>query len=294
MSAATLGVVAQPSPARPRAGLLRRFARNRAALAGAMVLLLVVAAALLAPWYFPRNPLRIVGRPEIWPFLDPRFPLGTDSMGRDIAAMLAHGARASLLIGIFASLTATLIGVTIGATAAYRGGWVDEALMRLTELFQVVPGLVFVLSIVSILGGTIGNITLAVGIVSWTQIARLTRAEVLMLRNREFVEACHVLGLRPWRILVREILPNALPPVVVLASLTVAAAILYESSVSFLGLGDPNVASWGRLVGEGRTLIRTSWYICALPGAAIMLMVLALNLVGDGLNDALNPHLGRR
>ena len=294
MSAATLGVVAPPSPARPRAGLLRRFARNRAALAGAMVLLLVVAAALLAPWYFPRNPLRIVSRPEIWPFLDPRFPLGTDSMGRDIAAMLAHGARASLLIGIFASLTATLIGVTIGATAAYRGGWVDEALMRLTELFQVVPGLVFVLSIVSILGGTIGNITLAVGVVSWTQIARLTRAEVLTLRNREFVEACHVLGLRPWRILVREILPNALPPVVVLASLTVAAAILYESSVSFLGLGDPNVASWGRLVGEGRTLIRTSWYICALPGAAIMLMVLALNLVGDGLNDALNPHLGRR
>ncbi|WP_373461489.1 ABC transporter permease [Pseudoroseomonas cervicalis] len=292
MSATVLSPAGAGAP-RPRAGLLRRFARNRAALIGAAVLLLLAIVALLAPWYYPRNPLRIVGRPEIWPFLDPRFPLGTDSMGRDIAAMLAHGARASLLIGLCASLTATLIGVTIGATAAWCGRWVDEALMRFTELFQVVPGLVFVLSIVSILGGTIANITLAVGIVSWTQIARLTRAEVMTLRNREFVEACRVLGMRPWQILAREILPNALPPVVVLASLTVAAAILYESSVSFLGLGDPNIASWGRLVGEGRTLIRTAWYICALPGVAIMLMVLALNLVGDGLNDALNPRLGR-
>ncbi|WP_159994680.1 ABC transporter permease [Roseomonas sp. 18066] len=289
---ASLVLATLPPVARP--GLLRRFIRHRTALVGAVVLLLIAAIALAAPWIFPRNPLRIVGRPEIWPFLDARYPLGTDSMGRDIAAMLAHGARASLLIGLFASVTATLIGVSIGAAAAWYGRWIDEALMRVTELFQVVPGLVFVLSIVAILGGTMANITLAVGLVSWTQIARLTRAEVLTLRDREFVEACRVLGLAPWRILLREILPNALPPVVVLSSLTVAAAILYESSVSFLGLGDPNVASWGRLVGEGRTLIRTAWYISALPGIAIMLMVLALNLVGDGLNDALNPKLGRR
>ena len=280
-------IIRQPGP-------WRRFARNRAAVLGAVVVLITVVIALAAPWYFPRNPLRIVGRPELWPFINPRFPLGTDSMGRDIAAMLAWGARASLTIGLCAAFTATVIGVSIGATAAYFGRWVDELLMRITELFQIVPGLVFILSIVSIIGGTIGNITIAVGIVSWTQIARMTRAEILSLREREFVQACRSMGMGDFRILLAEILPNALPPIVVLASLSVAGAILYESAVSFLGLGDPNVSSWGRLIGEGRTLIRTSWYICALPGLAIMLLVLALNLVGDGLNDAMNPKLRAR
>ncbi|KAA5610665.1 ABC transporter permease [Rhodovastum atsumiense] len=273
---------------------LGRFARNRAALVGALILLVIVVAAIAAPWSFPRNPLRIVGRPELWPFQDPRFPLGTDSLGRDIAAMIAWGARASLIIGICASLTATCIGVGIGAVAAYFGGRVDEVLMRVTEMFQIVPGLVFILTVVSIIGGTIGNITLAVGVVSWTQIARLTRGEILSLRNREFVQACRAMGMSDLRIILREILPNALPPVIVLSSLAVAGAILYESAISFLGLGDPNIASWGRLIGEGRTLIRTSWYICAIPGIAIMLMVLALNLVGDGLNDMLNPRLRGR
>ena len=290
MSAALSVPQAVLVPSRP--GALRRFARNRGALFGAIVVVLAVAVA--APAYYPRDPLRIVGRPEIWPFVNARFPLGTDSLGRDIAAMLAHGTRAALLIGLFASLTATLIGVSVGAVAAFIGGWVDEVLMRVTELFQVVPGLVFVLSIVSILGGSIGNITLAVGLVAWPQIARLTRAEVLSLREREFVQACRLLGMGRARIVLWEVLPNALPPVVVLASLSVASAILYEAAVSFLGLGDPYVATWGRLVGEGRSLIRTSWYICAAPGLAIMLLVLALNLVGDGVNDALNLKLRPR
>jgi peptide/nickel transport system permease protein len=276
------------------AGPLRRFARNRAALLGAVIVLIAIVVAVGAPWYYVRDPLRIVGRPELWPLANPRFPLGTDSLGRDVASMLAWGARASLLIGICAAVTTTIIGVAIGATAAYFGRWVDEALMRLTEMFQIVPGLIFVLSIVSIIGGTITNITIAVGVVSWTQIARLTRAEILSLRDREYVQACRSMGMGDIRILLLEILPNALPPIVVLSSLSVAGAILYESAVSFLGLGDPNVASWGRLIGEGRTLIRTSWYICALPGMAIMLLVLALNLVGDGLNDALNPKLRER
>jgi peptide/nickel transport system permease protein len=279
--------------ARP-AGPLRRFARNRAAIAGALVVLIAIIVAIGAPWYYVRDPLRIVGRPEVWPFTNPRFPLGTDSLGRDIASMLAWGARASLMIGICAAVTTTIIGVAIGAVAAYFGRWVDEALMRLTEMFQIVPGLIFVLSIVSIVGGTITNITIAVGVVSWTQIARLTRAEILTLRDREYVQACRSMGMGDFRILLLEILPNALPPIVVLSSLSVAGAILYESAVSFLGLGDPNVASWGRLIGEGRTLIRTSWYICAMPGICIMLLVLALNLVGDGLNDALNPKLRER
>lgn len=269
----------------------RRFARNRAALVGFLLILVVIGCALTAPYFFPRNPMRIVGRPELWPFENWRFPLGTDSLGRDIAAMIAYGARTTLLIGMFASLTATLIGVSVGATAAYFGGWIDEVLMRISELFQTIPNLIFVLTIVSILGQTITNITIAVGVVTWTSIARLTRAEFLSLRDREFVQACRSMGMGSFRIIVREILPNALPPVIVLSSLVVASAILFESAVSFLGLGDPNIASWGGLIGSGRTLIRTSWYICALPGIAIMLTVLALNLIGDGLNDALNPKL---
>ncbi|UPJ52735.1 ABC transporter permease [Bradyrhizobium sp. 200] len=273
---------------------VRRFVRNRAALVGFVLVIAVIGIALSAPWLFPRNPLRIVGRPEIWPFTTSRFPLGTDSLGRDIAAMIAHGARTTLLIGLCASLTATIIGISIGAIAAYFGGWVDELLMRLTELFQTIPNLIFVLTIVSILGQKIEYVTIAVGIVTWTPIARLTRAEFMSLRDREFVQACRSMGMGNLRIMFGEILPNALPPVIVLSSLVIAGAVLFESAVSFLGLGDPNVSSWGRLIGDGRTLIRSSWYICAVPGVAIMLTVLALNLVGDGLNDALNPKLRDR
>lgn len=278
----------------PPASFAARFVRNRGAVAGAIVLLLVALLAAGAGWLFPTNPLRIVGAPEIWPFESWRYPLGTDSMGRDIAALIAHGARATLLIGLVAAAAATLIGVSIGAAAAWFGGWVDEALMRVTELFQIVPNVVFVLTVVSILGPHIEAITLAVGLVSWPPIARLTRAEFLSFKEREFVQACRAVGMNPLRIVAGEILPNALPPVIVMSSLVVAGAILYESVVSFLGLGDPNIASWGRLVGEGRSLIRSSWYICAVPGVAIMLAVLSLNLVGDGLNDALNPKLHKQ
>lgn len=276
------------------AAALRRFARHKGALFGALVVALVVVAAFAAPLAFPRDPLRIVGPAELWPFEDPRFPLGTDSVGRDIAALIAYGSRATLVIGLSASLAATLVGVTVGSVAGYYGGRVDEAAMRLTELFQTIPSLIFVLTIVSILGPRIENIVIAVSAVSWTPVARLTRAEFLTLRDRDFVQACRAMGMGDARIIATEVLPNALPPVIVLSSLIVAGAILFESAVSFLGLGDPNLASWGRLIGEGRQLIRSSWYVCALPGAAIMVTVLALNLLGDGLNDALNPRLRDR
>ncbi|WP_421995294.1 ABC transporter permease [Reyranella sp.] len=278
----------------PRFEFFGRFARNRGALVGAGLILIVALAALLAPVLFPTDPLRIVGAPEMWPGEDPDFLLGTDSLGRDILAMIVHGARATLLIGLFASAVATLIGVTVGAIAGYFGGWMDEAIMRAVELFQTIPNLIFVLTIVVILGSTLENIVIAIGVVSWTPIARMTRAEFLALRDREFVQACRSMGMGNGRIIATEILPNALPPVIVLSSLVVAGAILFESAVSFLGLGDPNLASWGRLVGDGRLLIRTSWYICAIPGVAIMVTVLCLNLIGDGLNDALNPKLRDR
>ena len=275
-------------------GLLARLVRHRGALLGTLLLCAVIGGAVLAPLLFAQDPMRIVASPELWPLQELAHPLGTDAMGRDIAALVLHGARASLLIGVFAALTATLIGVSVGALAAYYGGWIDELVMRTAELFQTIPNLIFLLSIVSILGPTLTHITLAIGFVSWNGIARLTRAEFLSLKERDFVNACRACGMADLRIIVGEILPNALPPVVVLASLTVASAILFESAISFLGLGDANLASWGRMIGDGRNLIRTSWYICAIPGVAIMLTVLALNLVGDGLNDALNPKLRLR
>jgi peptide/nickel transport system permease protein len=278
----------------PRFDMLRRFLRNRGAMVGSLILAAVVLTALLAPVVYPGDPLRIVGPAELWPFQDARFPLGTDALGRDIAAMLAHGAHTTLLIGILASAASTVIGVTVGAVAGYYGGWVDEAAMRGTELFQTIPNLIFILTIVVILGPSIAHIIIAIGVVSWTSIARLTRAEFLALRNRDFVQACRAMGLGDVAIITGEILPNALPPVIVLSSLIIAGAVLFESAVSFLGLGDPNVASWGKLIGDGRELIRTSWYVCTIPGLAIVVTVLSLNLIGDGLNDVLNPRLRDR
>ncbi|HEY0208835.1 ABC transporter permease [Acerihabitans sp.] len=290
-----MSVTAFPSPAPgPRLALLRRFCRHRGAVVGALIVLIIATAAALAGWLYPVDPLRIVAGPEIWPFTDRRFPLGTDSLGRDIMAIMVHGARATLLIGLVASLVATTLGVAVGAAAAWFGGWVDEVLMRIAELFQIIPNVVFVLTVVAVLGPRMENIIIAVGLVSWQPIARLTRAEFLSFKEREFVLACRACGMGNLRIALGEILPNVMPPVVVLSSLVIAGAILYESVISFLGFGDPGLASWGRLVGEGRTLIRSSWYICAVPGVAIMLAVLALNLIGDGLNDALNPKLRDR
>ena len=270
-----------------------RFARNRGALLGMIILVVVLGLALAAPWLIDANPLRIVSRPEVWPFTNPRFPLGTDSIGRNIFAMVAYGARTTLMIGIVAALTATVIGVVIGAAAAWFGGWIDEILTRITELFQTVPNILLIMTVVAILGQTI-DITMAIGVTMWPGIARMTRAEFLTLKNREFVLACRSMGMSNLRIMAAEILPNAIPPVIVLASVIIGSSILFESAISFLGLGDPNVASWGALIGDGRTLIRRSWYICAIPGVAIMLTVLAMNLIGDGLNDALNPKLRDR
>lgn len=269
----------------------KQFLKNKGAVLGSIFILFVIIAALFAHLFYPTDPLRMVATPEIWPFQTWKYPLGTDSMGRDIAAMIIHGARATLMIGLSASITATVIGLVVGAIAGWLGGWTDEILMRIAELFSIIPNVVFILTIVSLLGPDIWHVTFAVGLVSWPPIARLTRAQFMTFKEREFVLASRSIGETNLRIIWQDLLPNALPPVIVLSSMIVAGAILYESVISFLGLGDPNIASWGRLIGEGRSLIRSSWYICAIPGIAIMLTVLSLNLIGDGLNDALNPKL---
>lgn len=271
-----------------------RFRRNRAAVGGLMIVCFVVIIAIMAPILFTEDPLYIVAPPDLWPLTDLRYPLGTDSIGRDIASIIFHGARTTLAIGIVAALVASAVGIVVGGLSGYYGGWVDDVLMRFTEIFQTIPNMVLLLAVVALLGAQIEYIILAIGLASWTSIARMVRAEFLSFREREFVLACRTIGMRPARIIFSQILPNALPPVIVMASLLVAGAVLFESALSFLGLSDPDVASWGRLIGEGRGSLRTAWYISGIPGLAILLTVLGLNLIGDGLNDALNPKLKHR
>jgi peptide/nickel transport system permease protein len=273
---------------------LKLYFRSPPAVIGLLLLMLVLAMAISADWLYPRDPLALAGRPLIWPFANPRFLLGTDNSGRDIAAQIFHGARISLLIGLVATLISVVIGITIGAVAGYYGDWVDTILMRVTEAFQTLPNFILLLVLVAVFGSTITTVTVAIGIVSWPASARLTRAEFLSLRNREFVQAGRTLGLRDARLIFGEILPNALPPVIVYASVVMAIAILLESALAFLKLSDPNVASWGNLIGAGRDVLRVQWYVSAIPGVAILVTVLAVSLVGQGLNDALNPRLKGR
>ena len=270
---------------------LKAYTRSPAALIGSAILLVLLAMGLGASWFYPNDPLGLAGRPLQWPGANPRFPLGTDPSGRDIAAQLFHGARISLLIGFVATSISVVIGIAVGAVAGFYGGAVDTALMRFTEAFQTVPNFLMLLVLVAVFGSTMETVTIAIGLVSWTPVARLTRAEFLSLRTREFVQACRVQGLGDLHLMLREILPNALPPVIVYASVVMAVAILLESALAFLQLSDPNVPSWGNLIGLGRSVLRTEWYVSAIPGIAILLTILGVSLVGQGLNDALNPRL---
>jgi peptide/nickel transport system permease protein len=217
--------------------------------------------------------------------------LGTDQLGRDVAAGLAHGARTSLLLALLATLVSLLVGTLIGCFSGYYGGWVDQLLMRITEFFQTIPSFVFAIVLVAIMQPSIESIVIAIAVVTWPPIARLVRGEMLTIRRREFVEACICLGMRDVQIIFREILPNILSPIIVTGSLMVATAILIESALAFLGLGDPNIMSWGFMIGAGRSFLRDAWWLCAIPGIAILLTVLSINLIGEGLNDALNPRL---
>ena len=270
-------------------GLLRRFCRRRASVLGAALLLAVLLAAAGAGVLYPDDPWDMAAAPLLWPGEDPGFPLGSDTLGRDIAAGLFHGARASLLIGFVSAAVALLAGTLVGALAGYHGGRIDAVLMRATELVQTMPPFLFAVVLIAVLGPRLRTIVGALAAVSWPTVARLVRGEFLRLREHEFVQAARATGLSDWRIVWRHILPNALPPVVVVASVVVANAILTEAGLSFLGLGDPNVMTWGTMIGLGRDTLRTAWYMAAIPGAAILVTVLALNLVGEGLNDALLP-----
>ncbi|GHV50133.1 ABC transporter permease [Deltaproteobacteria bacterium] len=273
---------------------IRNYCRSPSAILGFLILLGVVFMAFSASYFFPQNPLGLAGRPLQWPLTNAAFPFGTDHVGRDIAAQIFHGARVSLTIGLVATCISISIGVVAGALTGYYGGVFDDVLMRVTEAFQILPNFLLLLVVVAVFGAKLPTVVLAIGVVSWPPVARLTRAEFMSLRTREFVQAGRVLGMSDLRLIFGEILPNALPPVIVYASVILAVAILLESALAFLNLSDPNVPSWGNLIGGGRGVLRAQWYVSAIPGVAILLTVLSVSLVGQGLNDALNPRLQKR
>ena len=268
---------------------IRLFVRNRAAVIGLILLIVIILLALLAPFIYPENPFKTVGKPLLEPFGE--FFLGTDRLGRDVAAGVVHGARTSILIASIATMLSVIFGTVIGSLSGYYGGQTDNLLMRFTEFFQTIPSFVFAIVLVAILQPSIQSIVIAITVVTWPPVARLVRGEFIAMRNREFVEACICLGMKDSVIIFREILPNVLSPILVTGSLMTATAILIESALAFLGLGDPNVMSWGFMIGSGREFLRTAWWLCAIPGIAILVTVLGINLVGEGLNDTFNPKL---
>ncbi|WP_149135957.1 ABC transporter permease [Cupriavidus campinensis] len=273
---------------------VKRYCRNYGAVIGLLLLAAVVAVSFLAPLLYEESPWLMVADPLMKPFADMAYPFGTDMLGRDITAGLLYGARVSLLVGVISTAVALVLGVMVGAVAGYCGGRIDDALMRLTEFFQTIPQLAMAVVIVAIFNPSIYSIVGAISVVSWPPVARLVRGEFLSLKQREFVQAAVVIGQRPLRIILTQMLPNAMSPIIVSASFMVATAILTESALSFLGLGDRNMMSWGFLIGAARTMIREAWWMSVWPGVAILLTVLAINLIGEGLNDALNPQLRRR
>lgn len=271
---------------------LQRFARNRAGAVGCTILMILLAAAIFAGHLGGPSPRTMRAKPLAPPSRN--HPFGTDDLGRDIWTGVLHGTRVSLFVGVVAAGTSSIIGILVGSVAGYYGGRVGDLLMRVTEFFIVIPTFLLALVLVAVSRPSIWNIIMTIGILGWPSTARLARAEFLALREREFVAAARAIGAKSLRVVFRQILPNAAPPLIVSASLGVAAAILVEAGLSFLGLGDPNLYSWGLMLRNSREFLRMAWWMPTFPGLAIFVTVLSLNLVGDGLNDALNPRLRER
>ncbi|WP_346347310.1 ABC transporter permease [Bradyrhizobium sp. dw_411] len=269
---------------------LRTLARVPGAVVGAFVLMGIIGVALAASQLTGPDPLEIAGPPFLWPGEDAAFVLGTDIMGRDILAGIVHGARISLEIGLAAGLAAAAVGLIVGAVAGYFGKWVDQVLMRFAELFQIMPPLLFTIVLVVVVGPTIGVIIAGIVVTSWPQVARLVRAEAMRLKRSEFIQAAVVIGMNDRAILLKHVAPNVLSPAVVMISILAGNAILTESALSFLGMGDPNVMTWGNMIGSGREALRSAWYMTAIPGFAVLVTVTALNLLSNGVNDLLNPR----
>jgi peptide/nickel transport system permease protein len=263
---------------------------SRSGWLGLAWLCLLAVIAVLAPIIAPGDPLDFVAPRLLPPLTDPTYPMGSDQFGRDVWAMLVHGARVSLAVGLAAAAGAIVIGILVGTLAGFLGGRMDDSLMRVTEAFQTVPTFILALALVSALGPSTANVVFAIAISSWPSTARLVRAEILSLRHREYVDAARLAGSGELDIAFREVLPGALNPVVALVGVTVGAAILVESALAFLGLGDPNQVSWGGMIADGREAIRVAPFLVVIPGVAVALAVLAVSLVGDALGARLAPQ----
>ena len=288
--------VAETSPinfTNPRRQMIAMFFQNYAAVAGLILLVAIVLFVFVGPLFHTVDPFEMVWAPFTRP-LQEGFILGTDYLGRDILSAMMAGGQVSLAIGLAAASVSLFIGVLVGSFAGYYGGVIEELLMRFTEFFQVLPTLLFSMVIVALFGASLLTVTLAIGVVSWTAVARVTRSECLRIRELEYVAAARSGSAKDFYLIFKVILPNALPPIVVQANLMVGSAILFEAALSFLGLSDPNVMSWGQVIGSNRPYILDAGFAVAVPGFAIFLTVLAISLVGDGLNDALNPKLRQR
>lgn len=273
----------------PQISLARVFARNRASVAGAAIFALLLALALAGRWLAPFDP-QSTGAGGV--MTAPGWPhwMGTDELGRDVFSRVCFGIRTSLLIGVTAAAISTSAAILVGALAGYFGGWIDDALMRLTEVFQVIPRFFLAILLVAFFGASVVNIVVAIGILSWPEVARIVRAEFLSLKGRQFVSAAEVGGAGAATLIFVEILPNAMGPVIVNATLQVGQAMLLEAGLSYLGLGDPRQISLGLMLYQAQEIMRTAWWATAFPGLFVFLAVLSVNLLGDGLNDVFNPR----
>jgi len=274
-----------------RFDLVRRIGQNKLAVIGLSIILSLVLVAIFASMLSPYDPIKIDPvNARLGPSMDHLF--GTDQLGRDIFSRVLHGTYISLTVGLISVGIASIIGVTIGLVAGYYGGWLDTLLMRMIDIMLAFPGILLALAIISMLGPSLTNLMIAVGISSIPTYARLTRGSVLSAREQVYVDAARSIGSPNRRILVQHILPNIIAPIIVAATLGVGAAILWAAALSFLGLGSqPPTPEWGRMISEGRQYMRTQWWISTFPGIAIMITVLAMNILGDGLRDVLDPRL---
>ena len=274
----------------------RRFAYNPAALVGTVILLVIVAAAILAPWVAPHDPAKqsLLRRftPPVWQAGgNASYPLGTDQVGRDVLSRIVHGARISLLVGISAVVVSVLLGVTAGLVSGFIGGKVDTVIGTVVDVWLSFPQILLALAFVAALGPSLPTVIVVLGLTGWERYTRVVRAEVMALREKEFIEAARAIGVGRIRIIVRHVLPNTVSSIVVMSTLQVAQAILAEAALSFLGVGSGRAyPTWGQMISLGREFVTVAWWLPTLPGLAILLTVLAINMVGDRLRDALDPR----
>jgi peptide/nickel transport system permease protein len=269
----------------------RHFKRNRLALSGGLIVAIMMVVALLAPLLSPYDPSAIQVRAILLPPSSGHW-LGTDALGRDVLSRMIYGTQISLLVGFVAVGIAVLIGVIVGALAGFYPGWIDTVLMRLVDIMLSIPTFFLILAVIALVGPNLINIMVVIGVTSWMGVARLVRGEFLALKESDYVVAARALGVPARRIIFRHILPNAMAPVYVSTILGIAAAVLVESSLSFLGLGvQPPTPSWGNILTDGKANIEIAWWLSLFPGLAILVTVLGYNLLGEGLRDALDPRL---